>query len=71
MSTEETGAFVAAHVFANFSPNSWTILPIWPTIPTKCGTDGFFHFSICCSNCLGWYWGWQRTSWIRKTVSGL
>jgi len=29
-----------------------TILPAWPTFPTRCGTDGFFHFSICCSNCL-------------------
>jgi len=24
-------------------------------ISTICGTDGFFHFWICCSNCLGWY----------------
>ena len=46
-----------------------TILPVWPMFPTRCGTDGFFHFSICCSNRLGWYWGWQRTSWIRKTVT--
>jgi len=41
------------------------ILPVWPTFPTRCGTDGF---SICCSNCLGWCWGRQQTSWIRKTV---
>ena len=42
--------------------------PYGPCFPTRCGTDGFFHFSICCSNCLGWYWGRQRTPWIRKTV---
>jgi len=29
----------------------------------------FFHFSICCSNRLGWYWGKQQTSGIRKTVT--
>jgi len=52
-----------------FRPNSQTILPVWPMFPTRWGTDGFFHFSICCSNCLGWYWGRQRTSWIRKTVT--
>ena len=46
-----------------------TILPVLPTFPTRCGTDGFFHFSIHCSNRLGWYWGRQRTSWIRKTVT--
>ena len=46
-----------------------TILPVWPTFPARCGTDGFFHFSICCSNRLGWYWGRQRTSWIRKIVT--
>ena len=46
-----------------------TILPVWPMFPTRCSTDGFFHFSICCNNCLGWYWGRQQTSWIRKTVS--
>ena len=46
-----------------------TILPVWPTFPTRCGTDGFFYFSICCSNRLGWYWGRQRTSWIRKIVT--
>jgi len=57
-----------AGILANFSLNSQTILPVWPTFPTRCNTDGFFHFSICCSHCLGWYWGWQRTSWIRKTV---
>ena len=47
-----------------------TIPPIWPRFPTtcRCGMDGFFQFSICCSNRLGWYWGRQRTSWIRKTV---
>jgi len=46
-----------------------TILPVWPRFPTRCGTDGFIHFTICCSNRLGWYWGRQRTSWIRKTVT--
>ena len=46
-----------------------TILPVWPRFPTRCGTDGLFHFLICCSNRLGWYWGRQRTSWIRKTVA--
>ena len=46
-----------------------TILPVWPRFPTRCGTDGFFHFSICCSNRLGWYWRRQRISWIRKTVT--
>ena len=51
---------------ANFGPNSQTILPVWPMFPTRCGTDGF---SICCSICLGWYWGRQRTPWIRKTVT--
>ena len=56
-------------VLANFELNSQTILPIWPTFPTRCDTDGFFHFSICCSNCLGWYCGQQRTSWIRKTIT--
>ena len=46
-----------------------TILPVWPTFPTRCGTDGFFHFSICCSNRLGWwYWGRQRTSWMRRLL---
>jgi len=54
-----------AGVLANFGPNSPTILLVWPTFPTRCGTDGFFHFLICCSN---WYWGWQQTTWIRKTV---
>jgi len=24
----------------------------WPMFHTRCSTDGFFHFSICCSNCL-------------------
>jgi len=36
----------------NFGPNSQTILPVWPTFPTRCSTDGFFQFSIGCSNCL-------------------
>ena len=54
-----------AGILADFGPNSQTIPHVWPT---RCGTDGFFHFSICCSNCLGWYWGRQRSSWIRKTV---
>jgi len=49
-----------------FRPEWSDYTPVWPT---RCGTNGFFHFSICCSNCLGWYWGWQRTSWIRKTVT--
>jgi len=40
-----------------FRPKQW-----------DCSMDGFFHFSICCSNCLGLYWGQQRTSWIRKSV---
>jgi len=44
-----------AGVLANFGPNSQTILPVWHTFPTRCSRDGFFHFSICCSNCLGWY----------------
>ena len=53
-----------AGVLANFGLKSQTILPIWPTFPTRCGTDGFSHFSICCSNCLGWYWGrpWTWTN---------
>ena len=44
-----------AGILANFGLNSQTILPVWPTCPTRCSTDGFFHFSICCSNRLGWY----------------
>jgi len=51
---EETGAFVATGVLPNFGPNSRTILPIQHTFPTRCGTDNFFHFSICFSNCLEW-----------------
>ena len=38
-----------AGVLANFSLNSQTILPIWRTFLTRCGTEGFFDFSICCS----------------------
>jgi len=38
-----------AVVLANFGPNSQTILPVWPMFPIRCSTDGFFHFSICCS----------------------
>jgi len=60
-----------AGVLANFGLNSWAILPVWHMFPTRCGMGGFFHFSICCGNCLGWYWGRQPTFWIRKTVSGL
>jgi len=55
-----------------FRPKQSTILPVWPMFPTRCGAYGFFHFSISCSNCLVWYWGWQWTScqsWIRKTVT--
>ena len=45
-----------AGVLANFGPNSQDyILPVWPTFPTRCDTNGFFHFSIYCSNRLGWY----------------
>ena len=59
-----------AGVLANFGPNSQDyILPVWPTFPTRCDTNGFFHFSIYCSNRLGWYWGRQRTSWIRNSVT--
>ena len=83
-SIEETGAFVAAMFIIKSGrqlleqlhydgrctcPNSQTILPVWPTFTARCGTDCFFHFSICISNCLGWYWGWQRTSYIKKTVT--
>jgi len=39
-----------AGVLANFGPNSQTIQPIWRTFPTRCSTDGFFNFSVCCSN---------------------
>ena len=46
-----------------------TILPVWPRFPTRCGTDGFFHFLTCGSNRLGWYWRRQRTSWIRNSVT--
>jgi len=60
---EETGAYLPIS-----ARTVKTILPVWPTFPTRCGTDGFFHFSICYSNCLGWYWGRQQTSWIRKTA---
>ena len=34
-----------AGVLANFGLNSQTILPVWPMFPTRCGMDGFFHFS--------------------------
>jgi len=46
-------------VLANYGLNSWTILQLRPMFPTGCS---FFHFPICCSNCLGWYWKWQWPS---------
>jgi len=50
------------------APTVW--LTILPVCPTRCGTDGFFHFLICCRNCLGWYWGWQQPLGSGRQFSG-
>jgi len=42
--------------------------PNGPRFPLDAVRMASSNFSICCSNRLGWYWGRQRTSWIRKTV---
>ena len=52
--------------------SAWTVrlyCPYGLCFPLDVVWMASFTSHISCSNCLGWYWSRQRTSWIRKTVT--